>query len=307
MATHAQDPAERSHPLLWTAGMLLIIAVLIGWFVHFYGEGVTHGRELGKLAAKKKEQAEPDHRALIANKGGDVIDRGSILYAKNCASCHGQQGNTNPSNMNPPPRNFQADAFKNANGGGPHALYLVLTNGYAGGRMPSFSASLSPEDRYAVAHYLRESFVKTNNKIAYVDDAKALLDAIPAPGAGAGAEVQVAPALRQPPKEVFALMQGVSQQAATEAAAATAWLNQAKVGAQGPVAGAIAALDRRLSGTGALVDLRRAVAAGDRKRFDALLLSPAPGAFIADLPLLSSSDLDGLYAQLGKAGARGVP
>jgi len=102
-------------------------------------------------------------------------------------------------------------------------------------------------------------------------------------------------------------MSGVSQQAASEAADATAWLRQAKAGALGPVAGAIVALDRRLADTAALVDLRRAVAAGDRKRFDALLLSPAPGVFIPDLPLLSASDLDGLYAQLGKSGARGVP
>ncbi len=305
MASHVQDPVERTHPLLWTAGMLAIVAILIGWFVHFYGQGSAHGRELGKLAAKKQAQAGPNHSELIANKSGDVIDRGSILYAKNCASCHGAQGNANPSNMNPPPRNFHTEEFKNANGGGPYALYQVLTNGYGGGRMPSFSASLSPEDRYAVTHYLREALVKPYNSKAYVDKDSAKVE-IPKPSAGAG-EIQLPPAQRQPPKEVFALMSGVSQQAASEAADATAWLRQAKAGALGPVAGAIVALDRRLADTAALVDLRRAVAAGDRKRFDALLLSPAPGVFIPDLPLLSASDLDGLYAQLGKSGARGVP
>ena len=307
MATHVQDPVERTHPLLWTAGMLAIVAVLVGWFAHFYGRGSAHGRELGRMPAKQTVSAQPDHKALIANKGGDVIDRGSIVYAKNCASCHGAQGNANPSNMNPPPRNFHTDPFKNANGGGPYALYLVLTNGYAGGRMPGFSASISPEDRYAVTHYLREVLVKPNNPTAYVDKDAAKVEAlIPAPGAGGGEE-QIPPAQRQPPKEVFALMQSLSAQSSTEVADASAWLRQAQAGSQGQVASAIAALDRRLAGSAALVDLRRAVVAGDRKRFDALLLSPAPGAFVPEIPLLSASDLDGLYAQLGKSGARGVP
>lgn len=306
MATHVHDPVERTHPLLWTAGMLIIVAVLVGWFIHFYGRGVAHGRDLGQLPAKRAAQAEPDHRALIADRSGEVLDRGSIIYAKNCASCHGAQGNANPSNMNPPPRNFHTDQFKNANGGGPYALYLVLTNGFAG-RMPGFSASLPPEDRYAVMHYMREALVKPNNPDAYVEkDATTVEALIPQPGAGGG-EAEVPPAQRQPPKEVFALMQGVSSQAAGEVDEAGAWLRRAKVGAQGPVAGAIAALERSFVGTAALVDLRRAVVAGDRKRFDAMLLSPAPGVFVADLPLLSASDLDGLYAQLGKAGARGVP
>ena len=306
MASNVQDPVERTHPLLWTAGLLVIVAILIGWFAHFYGKGSAHGREKGRIEAKKQEQSEPNHADLIKNKSGDVLDRGSILYAKNCASCHGLQGNGNPSNMNPPPRNFHTEAFKNANGGGPYAMYLVLTNGYAGGRMPAFSASLTPEDRYAVAHYLRESFVKPYNPTVYVEKDLAKVE-IPKPGGASSGEVQVPPAQRKPPKEVFALMNGVSQQAASEVADATVWLRQAKVGSQGAVAGAIVALDRRLAGTAVLVDLRRTVVAGDRKRFDALLLSPTHGAFIADLPLLSVSDLDGLYAQLGKTGARGVP
>lgn len=314
MDTHAHTPEapERSHPLLWTAGLLFITIVLIAWFAHFYRSGVAHGRELGMIpstASEPKGPGEPDHLALIANKGPDVLDRGATVWGKNCATCHGPQGHSNPANMNPPPRNFWTDAFKNPNGGGPYGLYTVLTNGYAG-RMPGFP-TLSPEDRYAVAHYLRESFVKPNNAKNYLEaDSKELLAKLPKPGEGSGAE-PIPPKQQPVPKEVFPLMQGVSTASGAEAAAAAAWLARAIDGSEGAVNSALVAIDRHWSGdssagirpiaTEALVSLSRAIAAGQLDEAKAMLMHPAPGAFVPEIGLLSSSDFDALIAQLRKA------
>lgn len=304
MSTGTERP-ERTHPLIWTVGLLAIAAVLIGVFVRFYGSGAAKGRNQGPLQAKPKPAAPIDHLALIADRSQDVLDRGAIVWAKNCASCHGKSGNENPSNMNPPPRNFHKDAFKNPNGGGPYALYQVVTNGYAG-RMPGFAASIPTEERYAVTHYLREVLVKPNHAEGYVEkDSDAVAKTIPKPGA-AGEGPRTPPAQVPPPKDIQPLMKGVATETAPVVASADAWLARARAQAgDGRVAAALAALQLRLAGTAALVELQRAVGAADTARARSLLLEPTQGAFVADVALLTAPEFDGLLAQLRQAAPGG--
>ena len=313
MDTHAHvpDAPERSNPLLWTAGLLLIAIFLVAMFAHFYHVGAAHGREEGLIPATTREQkgpGEPDHLALIANKGADVLDHGAAVFGKNCATCHGPQGNANPTNMNPPPRNFWADTFKNPNGAGPYGLFTVVSNGY-NGRMPAFP-NLSAEDRYAVIHYVRETFIKPHNPNNYLEkDSKELTAKIPPKGSGGGGPqipVNEVPA----PKEVFPLMEGIAAENAMETESARAWLTRAIDGSEGNVGNALVALDRawsgstsagvRAKGTEALVALARAIGDGKSDIAHAMLLTPAPGAFVPEIGLLSASDLDALIAQLGK-------
>jgi len=320
MDTHAHvpDAPERTHPLLWTAGLLAIAIFLIAMFAHYYHVGAAHGREAGMIPTTTREQqgpGEPDHLALIANKGADVLDRGAAVYGKNCATCHGPQGNANPTNMNPPPRNFWTDAIKNPNGAGTYGLFTVISNGY-NGRMPAFP-NLSAEDRYAVVHYVRETFIKPHNPGGYLEhDAKELIAKIPAAGSGGGGpKIPVNEVL--PPKEVFPLMAGISSETATGSEAARAWLARAIDGAEGAVGNALVALDRawsgstsagvRAKGTEALVALAQAIGDGKSDVARAMLLTPAPGAFVPEIGLLSASDLDALIAQLGKAAPTAKP
>lgn len=234
----APEPREFSHPVLWTAGLVAIIAGL-GW-VFFHQ--IAAGREGAKGEAKytvPKAASGPDHQALIADRSQAVLDRGEVLYGKNCASCHGAKGDSNPANITPVPRQFRSEALKNKLGSGPYAWYQVLTAGYGSG-MPGFR-NLSPEDRYAVTHFVRETWVKPNAAIYVADDAPEVAKQIPAKG-GASAEAAVDPASVHAPAAVQGVMARLAAEQAPRRAAVAAWLERAAVGATGVEAAAVAAL-----------------------------------------------------------------
>jgi hypothetical protein len=116
---------------------------------------------------------------------------------------------------------------------------------------------------------------------------------------------------------VFPLLHGTAGEHAGEAVAARAWLRRAIDGSEGAVGDALMALDRKWSGsegagvrpagTGALVALARTVAEGKPAAVRAQLLQPAPGTFVPEIGLLSTSDLDALIAQLSKAAPAAKP
>jgi len=84
----------------------------------------------------------------------ELVARGKKVFTQNCASCHGDQGLGNgpaSASINPKPRNFtQNDDWKK--GRKVTDIFRTLTNGL--NQMPSF-ASLSPEDKWAAAHYVQ--------------------------------------------------------------------------------------------------------------------------------------------------------
>ena len=112
-----------------------------------------------------------DHRRMIESLDDKSLHRGEAIYQRVCANCHGtleQVGSL------PTSRRFASDTFKN--GASPYALYQTLTRGF--GLMPP-QVALVPRQKYDVIHYLRETFLRSNNPSQYVDLTAAELAALP--------------------------------------------------------------------------------------------------------------------------------
>lgn len=82
-----------------------------------------------------------------------VLAKGKTVFEQNCASCHGPQGEGDgPAAvaLNPKPRNFKTEPFKN--GAKPADIFKTVTEGLPGTLMVSFK-HLPEADRKAVAEY----------------------------------------------------------------------------------------------------------------------------------------------------------
>lgn len=170
--------AETSHPALWTAAIVGFVAITVFWFAHWYNRGELIGREHEKPAPAPTE-AEPDHAALIAKLDKSVVAAGKAIYGQNCASCHGPKGMAGVNGA----RKFPAEAM--LNGAGPYEMYLTLKNGY--NLMPS-QPGLSPEEKYEVIHYIRETFLKEKNASQYIAFDDEYIAAASWPAAGSGGD-----------------------------------------------------------------------------------------------------------------------
>lgn len=105
--------------------------------------------------------AEVDHGAFLEGWGPEAYELGESIYGGLCYACHGRDGRrvTNP----------KARAFAEAplqNGADPLSLYGTITSGFQD--MPA-NPHLTPEERYAVIHYLREEFLKEQNPSQYFE------------------------------------------------------------------------------------------------------------------------------------------
>jgi len=90
----------------------------------------------------------------------ELLSQGKELYTNNCASCHNESGaGGGPASvgMNPAPRNFTSpDGWKN--GRTISSIYTTLEDGIEGSAMISYNF-LTPEERIALAHYIRQKFM----------------------------------------------------------------------------------------------------------------------------------------------------
>lgn len=304
-APGSSEPRELTNPVLWTIGLLISVPGLLWLFLHFkqVGREEAAGEPVWTLPAKGS--AGPDHAALIADRSQAVLDRGEVLYGKNCASCHGPQGNTNPSNVNPTPRNFHQDAFKNPLGAGPFGFWSVLTNGY-GAAMPAFR-NLSAEDRYAVVHFVSESWMKPTNKAyAATDDAKVAAQ-IPAAGAAAaGGDKEIDPTQVVPPVTAYPLMAAVARQESAEREHLVRWLSDAATDSGVELAPAFGRIRQIFPRQPARFErLFAAAKAQDKPGFIAVLVAE-DGAGSADpvFSLMSEDTVTKLYARLSETATR---
>jgi len=149
-----------------------------------------------------------------------LLTEGQQVYSANCVPCHGASGYGNGPRgvgLNPPPRNYHTGVFKF--GTSVLAMYHTVTNGSPGTAMPSFIA-LSPEERFAVVHFIRTNFIPKN---ALQDNTAAQLAAIAAPAAaGAPKLPPLNPAPPGPRIPIAVAMQIMAQQAQAQAQAAAA-------------------------------------------------------------------------------------
>lgn len=89
-----------------------------------------------------------------------LLEKGKSSYTTNCVPCHGEKGAGDgiaAAALNPKPRNFATEAFKNGNK--PDQVFQTVTKGLTGTTMAPF-AHLPEEERWAVTHYVLKTFVK---------------------------------------------------------------------------------------------------------------------------------------------------
>ncbi len=106
-----------------------------------------------------KGEKDLDHAGLIRDFDGEAFERGERVYNSNCINCHGtpeMEGSIPLSNK------FWEQPFKFGND--LFAMYKTVSKG--SGSMPP-QVTLTPQEKYDVILYIRENFVRPNNKEEY--------------------------------------------------------------------------------------------------------------------------------------------
>ena len=97
----------------------------------------------------------------MKNPTPDLIAKGKDIYSANCSSCHGADGKGDgpaSAGLNPPPRNYTSNTGW-INGQTTSDIYTTLQEGIKGSAMASYSY-MNPEDLFALASYIRATFIK---------------------------------------------------------------------------------------------------------------------------------------------------
>ncbi len=100
-----------------------------------------------------------DHAGMIAGLAGANFQRGEAIYNLVCVNCHGTKDK--PGSL-PTSLRFATGVFKN--GADPFHMYQTLTHGF-GQMVPQ--SWMVPQQKYDVIHYIRESYLKSNNPTQY--------------------------------------------------------------------------------------------------------------------------------------------
>ena len=102
-----------------------------------------------------QELERSDHCELVAEWNPQALAEGGKIYASLCVACHGTKDK--PGTL-PTALRFAEGQFKN--GSDPYSMYRTLTKGF--GQMvaqPQFTTA----QKYAVIHYIRETFLRPHN------------------------------------------------------------------------------------------------------------------------------------------------
>ncbi|MEJ5262441.1 MAG: cytochrome c [Ignavibacterium sp.] len=164
----------------------LVIGILIGLYFISKLEFLTRAKVppvlkdttavVTDLQIREAKIVPPVNLSEIKNATPQLLSEGEQLYKSNCSSCHGETGaggGPASAGLNPAPRNFTSlDGWKN----GPKLsqIYTTLQEGIPGSAMVSYDYLL-PEQKFALAHYIRKNFVPNPP-----EDSQADLDALDA-------------------------------------------------------------------------------------------------------------------------------
>lgn len=143
--------------------LLYVFTIFIAIFLVYraFSIGFQKGEFEGKYypPQDKRPPAEgekkPPNLRLLRISTPELVAEGHKLFKLNCASCHGEDGRGDgpkSAGLNPHPRNFVEEKFKN--GASVLQIYNTVTTGIPGTSMPSFDL-IAPEERMALAHYVR--------------------------------------------------------------------------------------------------------------------------------------------------------
>ncbi|MGO8701009.1 MAG: DUF6797 domain-containing protein [Limisphaerales bacterium] len=112
-----------------------------------------------------------DHAGIISRWDEQSLRRGRGLFQIACAPCHGTNG---VQTLNPQARPFAVERF--LNGSDPYSMFKTITRGFK--NMPS-QTWMTPEQRYEVIQFIRETFVRKLNPTQYSRVDQAYLDSLP--------------------------------------------------------------------------------------------------------------------------------
>jgi copper transport protein len=90
-------------------------------------------------------------------RNAESVERGSTLFAANCASCHGETGAGDgplADSLPAPPANFTVHVPFHPDG----VLFAWITDGIRGTGMPAWSPQLSDQERWDMVNFLRANF-----------------------------------------------------------------------------------------------------------------------------------------------------
>jgi high-affinity iron transporter len=94
----------------------------------------------------------------------ELLDMGRASFLRNCAFCHGDTGagdGFGAASINPKPRNFATDKFKN--GAKPRQIFETLATGVPQTAMLPFK-HLPEEERWSLAYWVAELRANGNKK-----------------------------------------------------------------------------------------------------------------------------------------------
>jgi glucose/arabinose dehydrogenase len=131
----------------------------------------TPGAMLLPESALPEYEADIDHAKLIEEADNVVYRKGQELYQMVCHSCHGDL--SMPGSI-PNSLRFGEGVFQHGND--PYTMYQTITRGW---RLMIPQVQLVPSEKYAVIHYIREHFLKTNNPDQYFETDEAYLAGLP--------------------------------------------------------------------------------------------------------------------------------
>ncbi len=124
-----------------------------------------------------------DHAAILKKLDNETLEKGKKIYTSACIACHGADG-TAPL---PQARSFSKDKMRF--GTRPYDMWQTITSG--SGTMPAQSW-LTPEERYYVIQYIRESFMKKANPTQYFAITAAYLESLPKSKSSLAQQKQIA-------------------------------------------------------------------------------------------------------------------
>jgi len=177
---------HKENTVIFSTSFIFMTIFMILTFGDLLTRGDVYVKDMNKIipdgavAAQTKSKYE---KPWLSN--AELVAHGKELFAAQCVTCHGAGGAGNgvaAAGLNPKPRNFTAgEGWKI--GRKPSAIYGTLTKGL--NSMPAFG-SLPPDDRWALAHYVRTLGPHEAEKDSDADLKKAGIDASGAAGGSAG-------------------------------------------------------------------------------------------------------------------------